>query len=78
MLVWSVCIVTVGLVIVCSNQRARLEKYVVLLCRSPNRYLYSADGFSQRAILYIYKKKDVNIVTTVNSVEELVSSFGAE
>lgn len=41
----------------CSNQCARLEKYVVLLCRSPNRYLYSADWFSQCAILYIKKKK---------------------
>lgn len=64
----------------CSNQCARLEKYVVLLCRSPNRYLYSADCFSQCAILYILKKKkkDINIFTTANSVEELVSSFGAE
>lgn len=56
-LVWSVCIVTVELVMRVQTSVPVWKKYVVLLCRSPNRYLYSADWFSQCAILYIKKKK---------------------
>lgn len=52
-----VCIATVELVIACSNQRACLEKYMLLFCRSPNKDLYSADCFSQCAISFLKRKR---------------------
>lgn len=57
----------VELVITCSIQCALLEKYVLLFCKSPNKYLYSADCIPSANVQSLkIKIGDLSILTTVN------------
>lgn len=40
----------------CSTQCTPLEKYMLLFCRSPNKYLYSADYISSASVHYLKAK----------------------
>lgn len=68
---WA-CNYTFKPVIMCSTQCTPLEKYMLLFCKSPNKYLYSADYISLASVHY-FKSKNISTLSRT-----VVSPFATE